>query len=138
MRHKEQAAGLVRILLAEALIIQRRDHRFAGTGGNHHQIACIATDSALRLQLVQNLLLIGIGMDVHGVGVGIVGVKVFFRLQRTGQTLLLPLIVILELAVIPVIFEGCCNFVDGFRQVTLCHLGIPFKTAGQCGIGQIG
>ena len=81
MRYEEQAARLVRILLAEALVVQCRDDRLAGTGGRHHQIARIATDSALCLQLVQNLLLVGIGVDVHGVDVSIVGVEIFFRLQ---------------------------------------------------------
>ena len=114
MRHKEQAAGLVRILLAEALIIQRRDHRFAGTGGSHHQIARIATDSALCLQLVQNLLLVGIGVDVHGVDVSIVGVEIFFRFQRPRQALSLILRVVFKFAVIPVILEGSGDLVDSF------------------------
>ena len=114
MRHKEQAAGSIRILLAEALVIQRRDDRLAGTGGRHHQIARIATNSALCLQLVQNLLLVGIGVDVHGVDVGIVGVEIFFRLQRPCQALSLILRVVFKFAVIPVILEGSGDLVDGF------------------------
>ena len=76
-RHKKQSARLVRILFAEALIIQRRNDSLASTGSCNYQIASIATDLSLCLQLVQNLLLIGIGGDVHGVNFGVVGAKVF-------------------------------------------------------------
>ena len=114
MRHKEQAAGSIRILLAETLVIQRRDDRLAGTGGRHHQIARIATNSALCLQLVQNLLLVGIGVDVHGVDISIVGVEIFFRLQRPHQALSLILRVVFKFAVIPVILEGSGDLVDSF------------------------
>ena len=138
MRHKEQAAGSIRILLAEALVIQRRDDRLAGTGGRHHQIARIATDSALCLQLVQNLLLVGIWVDVHGVDVGIVGVEIFFRFQRPRQALFLILRVVFKFAVIPVILEGSGDLVDGFGQVAPCYFCVPFEAAGQCRIGQVG
>ena len=138
MRHKQQAAGSIRILLAEALVIQCRDDRLAGTGGRHHQIARIATDSALCLQLVQNLLLVGIGVDVHGVDVGIVGVEIFFRLQRPCQALSLILRVVFKFAVIPVILKGSGDLVNGFRQVAFRYLSVPFKAAGQRRIGQIG
>ena len=138
MRHKQQAAGSIRILLAEALVVQCRNDRLAGTGGRHHQIARIATDSALCLQLVQNLLLVGIGVDVHGVDVGIVGVEIFFRLQRPRQALSLILRVVFKFAVIPVILKGSGDLVDGFGQVAPRYFCVPFKAAGQCGIGQIG
>ena len=114
VRHKEQAAGSIRILLTEALVIQRRDDRLAGAGGRHHQIVRIATDSALCLQLVQNLLLVGIGVDVHGVDVGIVGVEIFFRLQCPCQALFLILCVVFKFAVIPVILKGSGDLVDSF------------------------
>ena len=138
MRHKEQAAESIRILLAEALVIQRRDDRLAGTGGRHHQIARIATNSALCLQLVQNLLLVGIGVDVHGVDIGIVGIEIFFRFQRPRQALSLILRVVFKFAVIPVILEGSGDLVDGFGQVAPRYFCVPFKAAGQCGIGQVG
>ena len=114
MRHKEQAAGSIQVLPAEVPVIQCRDDRFAGAGGRHHQIARIATDSALCLQLVQNLLLVGIGVDVHGVDVGIVGVEIFFRLQCPCQALFLILRVVFKFAVIPVILKGSGDLVDGF------------------------
>ena len=114
MRHKEQAARLVRILFAEALVVQRRDDRFTGTGSSYHQIAHIAPDGALCLQLVQNLLLVGIGVDVHGVDVSIVGVEIFFRLQCPCQALFLILCVVFKFAVIPVILKGSGDLVDGF------------------------
>ena len=138
MRHKEQAARSIRILLTEALVVQCRNDRFAGAGSSHHQIARIASDSALCLQLVQNLLLVGIGVDVHGVDIGIVGVEIFFRLQRPCQALFLILCVVFKFAVIPVILKGSGDLVNGFGQVTPRYFCVPFKAAGQCGIGQVG
>ena len=131
MRYKQQAAGAIRVLLAEALVVQGRDDRLTGTGGSHHQIAHIATDRALCLQLVQNFLLVGIGIDVHGVDIGIVGVEIFFRLQRTGQAFSLIFRVVFKFAVIPVILEGGGDLVNGFGQVAFRYLGVPFKAAGQ-------
>ena len=138
VRHKEQAAQLIRILLAKALVIQRGNDRLACTGGSHHKIARVTPNSALRLQLVQNLLLIGVRMDIHGIDFGIVGVEVFFCFQRTGQPLFLPLIIVLKFTVIPVILKGGSDLVNGFGQVAFRYLGVPFKAAGQCGIGQVG
>ena len=129
---------MIRILFAEALVVQGRDDRLAGTGGSHHQIARIATNSALCLQLVQNLLLVGIGVDVHGVDVGIVGVEIFFRFQCPCQALFLILRVVFKFAVIPVILKGSGDFVNGFGQVAPRYLGVPFLPVGQCRIGQIG
>ena len=138
VRHKQQAAGSIRILLAKTLVVQRRDDRLAGTGGSHHQIARIATDSALCLQLVQNLLLVGIGVDVHGVDIGIVGVEIFFRLQCPCQALSLILRVVFKFAVIPVILKGSGDLVNGFGQVAPRYFCVPFKAAGQSRIGQVG
>ena len=36
VRHEQQAAGLPRMLFAEALVIQCRDHGFAGAGSGDH------------------------------------------------------------------------------------------------------
>ena len=80
MGDKQQAAGMPGVLFAEALVIQRRNDRFTGAGCRNNEIVTIAAYIALGVQLVQNLLLIGVGPDIHGVDLGIVGVKVFFRL----------------------------------------------------------
>ena len=113
------------MLLAEALIVQSGDHRFSGTGSGYHQVPGVAPDSALRFQLVQDLLLIGVGGDIHGVHFGVVGVEVFFRFQRTGQPLLLILGVILKFVGIPVALEGGGDLVDGFRKIPAGDLHIP-------------
>ena len=125
MGYKEQPAGLTGVLLAKPLVVQGGDHRLAGAGGGHHQVAGVATDGALGLQLVQNFLLVGVRRNVHGVHFGVVGVEVFFRLQRPGQPLLLILGVILKLAGVPVALEGGGDLVDGLRQIPAGHLHIP-------------
>ena len=138
MGHKKQTAGLVRMLFAEAFVVQRRNDRLAGTGGGYDQIAGIAPDLALGLQLIQDLLLVGVWRNVHGIHCGIVGVEVFFGLQRPGQPFFLVFFVILKLAVVPVVFKGRRDLVDGLRQIASGHLGVPFQTAGQRCVGEIG
>ena len=138
MGHKKQTAGLVRMLFAEAFVVQRRNDCLAGTGGGYDQIAGIAPDLALSLQLIQDLLLVGVWRNVHGIHCGIVGVEVFFGLQRPGQPFFLVFFVILKLAVVPVVFKGRRDLVDGLRQIASGHLGVPFQTAGQRCVGEIG
>ena len=77
------------------------------------KLRVVAPDGALRLQLVQNLLLVGVGCDIHGVHLGVVGVEVFFRLQRPSQPLLLLLGVVFKFRGIPVALEGGGDLVDG-------------------------
>ena len=60
VRHKQQAAGSIRVLPAQALIVQRGNDRLAGTSGSHHQIAGVAANGTLRLQPVQYFLLVGV------------------------------------------------------------------------------
>ena len=124
--------------LTKTLIIQRGNHRLASTCSGYHQVAGVAADGALRLQLVQNFLLIGVGSDIHGVHFDIVGVEVFFRLQRPGQPLLLILGVILKFVGIPVALKGGCDLVDGLRQIPVSDFHIPLQTAGDGDVGQIG
>ena len=138
VRHKQQTAGSIRILLTEALVIQGRDDRLAGTGGSHHQIAGVAADGTLRLQPVQYFLLVGIGVNIHGINFGIVGVEVFFRFQRPRQPFPLILRIIFKFPVIPVILKGSGDLVNGFGQVTPRYFCVPFQAAGQCGVGKIG
>ena len=136
--HKQQTAGLPRMLFAEALVIQCRNHSFAGAGGGDHQVAVIPTNGALGIQSVQNFLLVGIGQNIQGIDSAVVGLAVFFGFQSAGQPLPLPFIVIFKLAGIPVAFKSGCDLFNGLRQVLSGHLDVPFQTAGNCRIGQVG
>ena len=136
--HKQQTAGLPRMLPAEALVIQCRDHGFAGAGSGHHQVAIIPPNGALGIQPVQDFLLIGIGQNIQGIDPAMVGLAAFFGFQSTGQPLPLPLIVIFKLAGVPVAFKGGCDLFNGLRQVLSGHLDVPFQTTGNCCVGQVG
>ena len=46
-------------------VIEGGDHGFAGAGGGHHQVAPAAMETALGRQLVEDLLLVGVGADVE-------------------------------------------------------------------------
>ena len=126
------------MLFAEALVIQCGDHSFAGAGSGDHQVAIIPPNGALGIQPVQNFLLVGIGQNIQGIDSAVVGLAVFFGFQSTGQPLPLPFIVIFKLAGVPVAFKGGCDFIDGFRKVFFRNLHVPFQTAGNCRIGQVG
>ena len=126
------------MLPAEALVIQCGDHGFTGAGSGHHQVAVVPPNGALGIQSVQNFLLVGIGQNIQGVDPAVVGLAVFFGFQGAGQPLPLPFIVIFKLAGVPVAFKGGCDLFDGLRQVLSGHLDVPFQTAGNCRIRQVG
>ena len=136
--HEQQAAGQAGTLFAEPFVVQRRDDRLTGAGGGHHQIAGVPTHSALRFQLVQNFLLIRIGLDVQRVNAAVVGLTVLFGFQSTGQTLPLAFVVVFKLASIPVAFKGGGDLVNGLRQVFLRHFHVPFQPTGNGRVGQVG
>ena len=138
MCHEQQTAGLPRMLPAEALVIQSGDHGFAGAGSCDHQVAVISPNGAFGIQSVQNFLLIGIGQNIQGIDPAVVGLAVFFGFQSTGQPFPLPFIIVLELIGVPIAFKGGCDLFDGLRQVLSGHLDVPFQTAGNCRIGQVG
>lgn len=81
MCHKQQTAGLPRMLPTEALVIQCGDHGFSGASSGHYQVAVIPPNGAFGIQSVQNFLLIGIGQNIQGVDCAVVGLAVFFSLQ---------------------------------------------------------
>ena len=64
MGDEQQPIARLGMGFTPAAIVQRRDHRFARTGGRYHQIAVIPAHFPLRPQLIQDGLLIGIGADV--------------------------------------------------------------------------
>ena len=138
MCYKQQPAGLPWMLPAEALVIQCGDHSFAGAGSGDHQVAVITPNGALGIQPIQNFLLVGIGQNIQGVDSAVVGLAVFFSLQGAGQPFPLPFIVIFKLAGVPVAFKGGCDLFNGLRQVLSGHLDVPFQTAGNCRIRQVG
>ena len=138
MRHEQQAARLSGMLFAEALVIQCGDHSFAGAGGGDYQVAVVTPNGALGIQSVQNFLLVGIGQNIQGIDPAVVGLAVFFGFQGADQPFPLPFIVIFKLAGVPVAFKGGCDLFDGLRQVLSGHLDVPFQTAGNCRIGQVG
>ena len=126
------------MLPAEALVIQCGDHGFTGAGSGDYQVAVVTPNGALGIQSVQNFLLVGIGQNIQGVDSAVVGFAVFFGFQGAGQPLPLPFIVIFKLAGVPIAFKGGCDLFNGLRQVLSGHLDVPFQTAGNCRIGQVG
>ena len=138
MRHEQQAARLSGMLFAEPLVVQRRDDRLAGTGGSNHQIAVVPAHGALRFQLVQNFLLVGIRQNIQCVNATVVGLAVLFGFQGPRKALPLTFVVVLELAGVPVAFKGGGDLIDGLRQIFPGHFHVPFQAAGNGRVGQVG
>ena len=113
--HKQQTAGLPRMLFAEALVIQCGDHGFAGAGGGDYQVAVVTPNGALGIQSVQNFLLVGIRQNVQRVNAAVVGLAVLFGFQGPRKALPLTFVVVLKLAGVPVAFKGGGNLIDGLR-----------------------
>ena len=138
MRHKQQPAGAASILLAEALVVERGNDRLTGTCGGNNQVVIIAAHTTLCIELVQDLLLIGVWLDIHCVDFGIVGVEILFRFQSASKAFFLILTVILKLIGIPVAFKGGSDLVNSLRQILFRDLYIPFKATGNRSIGKVG
>ena len=81
MCDKQKSAGFPGILLPKTAVIERRNHSLTRTSCRHNQVAGIAPDGPLGLQLIQNLLLIGIGLNVHRVNFGRLFSTVLLSLQ---------------------------------------------------------
>lgn len=108
-------------LLAEPLVVEGRHHRLAGAGRGDDQIAPAAV-IALELQLVEHLLLIGLGLEVE---IGRAGDQLVPGLapERIAQRLAMRRVgrvVALKLAVFPQRLEVRAG---AFEQIGLAALG---------------
>ena len=81
MCDKQKSAGFPGILLPKTAVIERGNHGLTRTSCRHNQIASITSDGPLGLQLIQNLLLIGVGLNVHRVDFGRLFSTVLLSLQ---------------------------------------------------------
>ncbi len=123
--------------MTKALIVKSGDDRLPGTGGCYHKIAIETTYLALGVQLVQNLLLIGIWRDIEYVRSVSVAFKLLLRLQRPFQPLPLLTGVVLKIGGIPVAFKGRGDLLNRVRQILYGNLDVPFESAGNGGVGEV-
>lgn len=89
------------------------------------------------VQLVQNLLLIGIGRDIHGTDFSVVGAKIFLGLQRSGQPLFLIFGIVLKFSGVPAALEYVSDLVNGLQQISAGNFHIPFQASGDSNIGLV-
>ena len=78
MRHKQQSAGVTRMLFAETLVIQCGNHSLSGSGSSHYKVSVVPSHRAFCFQLIQNLLLVRIWQNVQRVDATVVGFAVLF------------------------------------------------------------
>ena len=138
MGYEQQSVGLAGPLLAKPFIVKSRNHRFSGTGGGNNQVFVMAAHLPLRRQLVENLLLIGIRLDIKQIRPGLSFPRPALRPQRPGQPNLLLGVIGFKFAGVPVDLKGFGNLADGVGQVFGRHFDIPFQPAGDGGVGKVG
>ena len=95
--NEQQPAGFAGILLTEPFVVQCGDNGLPRAGGGHHQIAPVVPHCPLGVQLIQYLLLIGVGLNLNGIELQIVGIVILLRLQRPGEAFLLPFVIVFKL-----------------------------------------
>ena len=139
MRHKQES-GPAAFFGADAAVVKRRHHGLAGASGGHHQVATAAMDT-LQRQLLQHVLLVGLGLQVEeGKGQGPLAAEGLAP-QRVGKRS--PMagvirVVALKLTVGPQGFEmGRCPLEQGLLGA-LRQLHRPFQPAGERGAGEVG
>lgn len=136
----EQQARVTRTGLAG--VIEGGDHGFARAGGGHHQVAPAAMEAALGRQLVEDLLLVGVGADVEEAERGGVQRRVPRRLLAHGpiKAALLQFAgpVGLELALLPVALKGGLELGQDALVVVGGEAHVPLQAVVQGGGGEVG
>ena len=134
--NEQKSVRLADILLAEAFVVQRGNHGLAGAGGGNHQIPVQAAHLTFRQQSIENLLLIRVRTDVKQELQTIS--LILLSLQGLVQAVALVLIVKFKLIGMPVSIKGSRNLADRLGQIAGGCLHVPFQTAGNSGVGQVG
>ena len=106
MGHKQQAVGAAGVFLAKAPIVKSRDHRLARAGGRYHQVVGKSAYLTLGVQLVQDFLLVGVGVDVEQHIPGMVIPLSPLSFQGAEQPVVFPLLVELKFRRVPVAVKG--------------------------------
>jgi hypothetical protein len=60
----DEQEAVDRAVVAQASVVQRRDDGLTGAGRHHHEVAPPAVDSPLRVERLEDLLLVAVGADV--------------------------------------------------------------------------
>ena len=136
MGDEQQPIARLGMGFTPAAIVQRRDHRFARTGGRYHQIAVIPAHFPLRSQLIQDGLLIGIGADVKQERLLLT--LPFFAFQRFCQPGMGVGSVDFKFIRVPIAVEGGVDLPQGIRLVHGRQLQVPFQAIAHGGVGQVG
>ena len=132
---EQQPVGLPGILFAKSPVIEGGDHGLARAGSGDDQVSGGAAHLAFGQQLVQDLLLIGIGPNVEQeLGMLPVVVLGLERLHQPGPHVRA---VELELVRVPIGIEGGGDLADRRGQVLRRDLHVPLQAAGNGGVGQV-
>ena len=90
------------------------------------------------MKLVENLLLIGVGVNVKYKGTAAAIAHHALGPECTEQPLPLIFLIKLKLVGVPIAVKGSGNLLDGAGQVLGSHLHIPLQAARNGCVGQVG
>ena len=123
--------------LGGARVVERGDHGLAGAGRRDDQVAAAVVDRALDLELVEDLLLKGQGLEANQEPIPLVGRRGLGR-QRGGEPRTMQgvvRIVGLELGIRPQGLERAAELVDHVVEVGIADLDHPLVTRAEGGGG---
>jgi hypothetical protein len=136
----EQETRLAALLLAQALVVERRDDGLAGAGRGDDQVARAAV-AAFGGEAVEHRLLVGLRLQVEpGGGGNGFGVRALGLLQRAAQLQAMRVVVrieALEFRIVPERLEMCFGGGEEVRLPGLCELDRPFDATEQRGRGEV-
>ena len=137
---RDEEQGMTCALVAQPLEIECRNPGLAGAGRRDHEVAVVSAQ-ALRFEGLQCDSLVRFRRDVdqqrQQESVVFAGVAALFR-ERVVEPLAVTLgRIVLELGLLPVLFEGRCEALDHLGILGRAHAHVPFEAIDLCRVGEI-
>ena len=136
----DEEQGTNRPLFAQALVIEGRNPGLAGAGCRDHEVAVVSAQ-ALRFEGLECDRLVRLGNDVDQQGkesaVVNSGIATLCRKRAVETLAVTPGRIILELRLLPVLFEGRREALDHLRVLGRAHAYVPFQAVDLCRMREI-
>ncbi len=137
---RDEEQGTPHALAAQPLEIECRDPGLAGAGRRDHEVAAVSAQ-ALRFEGLQRNSLVRLRRHVDQQRQQ--GAVVYSRIatlsrERAVETLAVASgRIVLELGLLPVLFESRCEALDHLGILGRAHSHIPLETVDLCRVGEI-
>ena len=137
---RDEEQGTNPTLVAQPLEIECRNPGLAGAGRRDHEVAVVSAQ-ALRFEGLQCDSLVRFRRDVdqqRQQRTVVYSGMVALSRERVVEPLAVTLgRIVLELGLLPVLFEGRCEPLDHLRILGRAHAHVPFEAVDLCRVGEI-